>query len=71
MKQCNFQILLNETSGKYTRNVLNPFPNNPWFLPVCSTSLLKTLCEKEKLLVTSSFSFSHSVFYPSRIHSAI
>ena len=23
---------------------------------------LKTLCEKEKLLVTSNFSFSHSVF---------
>ena len=28
-----------------------------------STSLLKTLREKEKLLVTSNFSFSHSVFY--------
>ena len=43
---------------------LNPFPNKPWFLRVCSTSLLKTLREKEKLLVTSNFSFSHSVFYP-------
>ena len=41
----------------------NPFPNKPWFLRVCSTSLLKTLWEKEKLLVTSNFSFSHSVFY--------
>ena len=41
----------------------NPFPNKPWFLPVCSISLLKTLWEKEKLLVTSNFSFSHSVFY--------
>ena len=28
------------------------------------TSLLKTLWEKEKLLVTSNFSFSNSVFYP-------
>ena len=28
--------------------------------------VLKTLCEKEKLLVTSNFSFSHSVFYPFR-----
>ena len=28
--------------------------------------LLKTLCEKEKLLVTSNFSFSHNVFYPIR-----
>ena len=42
----------------------NPFPNKPWFLRVCNTSLLKTLREKEKLLVTSNFFFSHSVFYP-------
>ena len=41
----------------------NPFPNKPWFLPVCRTNLLKTMLEKEKLLVTSNFSFSHSVFY--------
>ena len=41
---------------------INPFPNKPWFLHVCSASLLKTLWEKEKLLVTSNFSFSHSVF---------
>ena len=43
---------------------INPFLNRPWFLRVCSTNLLKTLREKEKLLVTSNFSFSHSVFYP-------
>ena len=36
----------------------------PWFLPVCNSSLLKTLWEKEKLLLTSNFSFSHCVFYP-------
>ena len=42
----------------------NPFPNKPWFLRVCRTSLLKTLWEKEKLFVTSNFSFSHSIFYP-------
>ena len=41
----------------------NPFPNKPWFLLVCSRSLLKTLREKEKLLIMSNFSFSHSVFY--------
>ena len=41
---------------------INPFPNKPWILRVCSTSLLKTLWEKEKLLVTGNFSFSHSVF---------
>ena len=45
---------------------LNSFPNKPWFLHVCSTSLLKTLWEKEKLLVTSDFSSSHSFFYPFR-----
>ena len=42
----------------------NPFPNKPWFLRVCSTNLLKTQWEEEKLLVTSNFSFSHSVFCP-------
>ena len=41
----------------------DPFPNKPWYLGVCRKSLLKTLWEKEKLLVTSNFSFSHSVFY--------
>ena len=41
--------------------IINLFPNKPWFLCVCSTSLLKTLCGKEKLLVMSDFSFSLSV----------
>ena len=44
--------------------LVNSFPNKPWFLRVCSRILSKTLWEKEKLLVTSNFSFSHSVFYP-------
>ena len=43
---------------------INPFPNKPWFLSVCSTRLLKTLWEKEKLLVTSNFSFSPQCFLP-------
>ena len=34
-----------------------------WYLHVYSTSLLKTLWDKEKLLVSCNFSFSHSVFY--------
>ena len=46
----------------YSRIAFNPFPNKPGFLGVCITGLLKTLWEKEKLLVTSNFSFSHSVF---------
>ena len=41
----------------------NPFPNKPWFLRACNTGLLKTPREKDKLLVTSNFSFSLSVFY--------
>ena len=28
---------------KENYEILNPFPNKPWFLRVCSTSLLKTL----------------------------
>ena len=43
-------------------NAFNPFPNKPWFLRVYSKSLLKTLWEKEKWLLMSHFSFSHSVF---------
>ena len=54
---------MEEVWNKIEKTV-NPFPNKPWFLCVCSISLLKTLCEKKKLLVTSNFSFSHSVFYP-------
>ena len=38
-------------------------PTSPGFLRVCSRSPLKTLWKKEKLLVTSNLSFSHSVFY--------
>ena len=43
--------------------VVNSFPNKPWILLVCCTRLLKTRWGKEKLLVTSNFSFSRSVFY--------
>ena len=51
--------------------VVHPFPKKPCFLGVCCTNLLKTLWEKEKLLITSNFSFSHSVFYPFSEHSTI
>ena len=44
-------------------NTIKPF-QKPWFLCVCSASLLKTLRDKDKLLVMSNSSFSHSVFYP-------
>ena len=67
---CNFFatilyiFMLSEFSFYNKIRLFNPFPNKPWFLHVCNTSLLKTLWEKEKLLVTSIFSFSHSVFNP-------
>ena len=60
---CTFYFVL-LLEAAVNNNAFNPFPNKPWFSRVCSTSLLKTLWEKEKLLVTSNFSFSHSVFYP-------
>ena len=50
--------------SSFQKTPFNPFPNNPLFLPVYSSSPFKTLWEKEKLLVTSNFSFSNSVFYP-------
>ena len=43
--------------------VINPFPHHDTFWHPWDTSLLKTLWEKEKLLVMSSFSFFYSVFY--------
>ena len=64
--------------------LFNPFPNKPLFLHDCPRCLLKTLWEKEKLLVTlktlwekekllvtSYFTFSHNVFYPNGELSAI
>ena len=61
-----FVLLRTTTPLCITLSLFNPFPNKPWFVCVCSTSLLKTMWEKEKLLVKSNFSFSHSVLYPFR-----
>ena len=49
--------------GEYLYFNTDPFPNKPWFLRVCSTSLENTV-GREKLPVASDFSFSYSVFYP-------
>ena len=49
----------------------NPFPYNDTFWRPWETSLLKTLWEKEKLLVRSNLSFTHSLFSPFRELSAI
>ena len=58
----HFLFQMFSTLCKTNAFFINPFPNKPLFLRVCSTSLLKTLWENEKLLVTSNFSFSHNVF---------
>ena len=50
---------------------INSTPNKPWFLHVCSRSLLKTQWKKKTLLMMSNFFFSLSVFYPFRELSAI
>ena len=60
----NNEVLFDYTIVLFQDCLFNLFPNKPWVLHVCSTSLLKTLWEKKKLLVKSNFSFSHSVFYP-------
>ena len=59
-ENCRFPIL--SIKPRISSLQPNPFPNKPLFC-VCSTSLLKTLWEKEKLLITSNFCFSHSIFY--------
>ena len=59
----------NHLSGKHfylTHGFLYSLPHNPNFKGPQEKSLLKTLCEKKKMLVTSIFSFSHNVFYPIR-----
>ena len=56
--------LMTACETEYGMSEINLFPlNKPWFSRVCNRSLLKTLSEKDKLLVTSNFSFFHSVFY--------
>ena len=59
--------MTSEPNKKGILSIINfsSFPNKPWVSHVCSKSLLKSLGEKENLLVTSNFSFFHSVFYPS------
>ena len=44
----------------------NPLPHNHNISRPCIRNLLKTLWEKEKMLATSIFSFSHNIFYPSQ-----
>ena len=49
--------------SKCVSYLFNSLPHNPWFPFPWEGRFLKTLWEKEKMLVTSIFSFSHIVFY--------
>ena len=66
----DYRVSHEHTNSKHRKCIFfflffhNHFQNKPWFLRVCTTSLLETLWEKRKLLVTRNFSFSRSVFYP-------
>ena len=40
-----------------------PFPNKPWLFTCLPVKSFENTWEKEKLLITSNFSFSRSVFY--------
>ena len=49
-------------SNKRQNHLFTFFQRSPGFY-VSAVQVLKTLREKKKLLITSNFSFSHSVFY--------
>ena len=59
-RQPNFGLM---SKWSISKQHFNPFPHNDTFWRPWETSHLKTLWEKEKLPVTSNFSFSHSVLY--------
>ena len=50
----------------FSNNGNSSLPHNPDFKRPRKRRLLKTLWEKEKMLVPSIFSLSHNVFYPFR-----
>ena len=62
INNCDNTDLLPPTIKLAEWELFNPFPTKGVSLHFCSTSLLKTLWEKEKLLITNNFSFSNSVF---------
>ena len=71
IKRSKTKLIMNNNVPVCATTWFIPFPNKPLFLHVCKTSPLKTLRETEKLLATSNFSFSHSVFHPCGELSAI
>ena len=65
-----FRVLSAQVRRPINSVSFNLFQDKPWFSHACSTSLVKTLWEKDQMLVTSNFSSSHRVFYPFGEHSA-
>ena len=60
------EVVLANQESCYFENLVEPFPKHAWFLRVYITSLLKTLWEKDKLLLPSNLlvTFSYFVFKP-------
>ena len=57
----------NNRNGKpFPKVGINPLLHNHYFLHLQKRELLKTLWKKEKMLVSSIFSFLHNVFYSSQ-----
>ena len=52
-------------------DAVNPIPNKPLFLHVCSTSTFENTEGKGEIALNEQFLLSHSVFYPFVEHSAI
>ena len=63
-KENAFSVFPTMFSKPCSKSLTHSHTMTPFDIPG-ETSLLKTLWAKEKLLVTSNFSFSPSVFYPS------
>ena len=59
--QTDFTAIEKQVLATYTNLSLSQ--TSPGFY-ASTVQVLKTLWEKEKLLITSNFSFSHNVFYP-------
>ena len=58
IQNCRLQSLSVWNSLKFVVwEMVNHFPNKPWFLRVCNTSLVKTLRQKEKFYEHSLFLF--------------
>ena len=60
----NMALLQNYTL--FCHSLFNSLQHNPYFYWPMERSLLKTLWEKENMVVTSIFLFSHNVFYLSQ-----